>query len=329
MNESPQVLSQINRRELLHHGSALLRFGALLGSATFLGCVPQSQASREPDLIWGRMGISEGRFQKARAVTISPEQELYIVDMLGRVQVYDLDGQYKRGWTTPAISQGKPTGLGWSLDGLLMVADTHYFRVLFYTNAGELKSERTIGGQFGELPGQFSFVTDVAQDKRGHYFVGQYGQIDRIQEFDPSGRLVRIWGSQGSKPGEFSRPQCLKIDGDGLLWIADACNHRIQVFDISGTSPDLVRIWGSPGTQPGFLKNPYGIEFDTDSTVLVCEFGNHRIQRFTAAGQPLELWGGHGKEPGKLLNPWGLAVDARRRLHVLDTGNFRVQRFLM
>lgn len=310
----------VSRREML------LRAG-VLGVGTATGCVPQSVASVTPDLTWGKLGISEGRFQKARALVISPEQELYIVDKMGRIQVFDLDGSFRRQWSTPAIAQGKPTGLGWSRDGLLMVADTHYFRVLFYSPSGVLFESRTIGGEFGDQPGQFHFVTDVAQDPRGNYLVGQYGQIDRIQEFDPSGELVRMWGTQGSQPGQFSRPQSLIVDGAGLLWIADACNHRIQVFDLSAKEPELVRIWGSPGLEPGCLQTPYGIEFDTDGTLLVCEYGNHRIQRFTPSGQSLEVWGGYGREPGQLLHPWGLALDAKRRLHVLDTENFRVQRF--
>jgi sugar lactone lactonase YvrE len=302
--------------------------GSLAG-AILPGCVPQSTTTGLPDLVWGRMGISEGRFQKARAVAISPEDELYIVDKMGRIQVFDLNGNYLRGWNTPAIAQGKPTGLGWSNDGLLMVADTHYFRILFYSPQGELKTSRTIGGQMGDAPGEFHFVTDVAQDQRGHYLVGQYGQIDRIQEFDSQGQFIRTWGSQGSHPGQFSRPQGLMVDTQGLLWVADACNHRIQVFDLMSRGPELVRMWGVPGKEPGRLHTPYGIVLDSDGSVLVCEYGNHRIQRFTADGEPMGLWGGYGKEAGQLLHPWGIVLDSRRRLHVLDTENFRVQRFIL
>ncbi len=311
------------------HRRGFFRWAAACSSALCAGCVPQSTPSAIPDLIWGKLGISEGRFQKARAVVLSPEQELYIVDKMGRIQVFDLDGNFRRSWSTPAIAQGKPTGLGWSRDGMLMVGDTHYFRVLFYSPAGELDETRTIGGQFGDAPGQFHFVTDVVEDSRGHFIVGQYGQIDRIQEFDPSGQLVRIWGSQGDKPGEFSRPQCLALDREGLLWVADACNHRVQVFDLSGKDPALVRIWGNPGLEPGQLQTPFGIEFDQDGSVLVCEYGNHRIQKFTPDGQSLAVLGGYGREAGQLLHPWGMALDAQRRLHVLDTENFRIQRFVL
>lgn len=299
----------------------------LAAGALSTGCVPQTGVHRTPDLVWGRLGLSDGRFSKPRAMVISPRDELYIVDKTGRIQVFDTDGNFLRGWRTPEIKQGKPTGLGWSRDDLLLVADTHYFRVLFYRPDGELVEQRGIGGEHGDGPGQFHFVTDVVQDARGHYFVGQYGQIDQIQEFDSECRFIRRWGSQGSQPNEFSRPQGLLMDKEGLLWVADACNHRFQVFDVSRSPPELVQCWGVAGTEAGQLQYPYGFDFDTDGTLLVAEYGNHRIQRFTRDGQTLEIWGSPGKEAGQLVSPWALHLDSQRRLHVLDTLNHRVQRF--
>ena len=280
-----------------------------------------------PDLVWGRRGLSEGRLMKPRALTVSPTDEIYIVDLTGRIQVFDREGNYLRGWRTPEIKQGKPTGLGWSRDNRLIVADTHYFRVLFYTPEGQLEEARTIGGEHGDEPGQFHFVTDALEAANGHFFVGQYGQIDRIQEFYPDGTLRRIWGSQGSQPGEFSRPQCLLLDDGQLLWVADACNHRLQIFDLSGDEPQLVDIWGTPGSEVGQLQYPYGVVFDTDGTLLIAEYGNHRIQRFSRNGEPLEVFGQSGTEVGEFNSPWGLILDSKRNLHVLDTLNHRVQRY--
>lgn len=302
-----------------------LGFGAALAVSS--GSVPQTSGQPKPNLIWGRMGFSEGRFQKARAITISPIDELYIVDKMGRIQVFDVDGNYKRSWSTPLIEQGKPVGLCWSNDDHLIVADTHYFRVLFYTPEGQLVESRTIGGELGDGPGQFAFVTDVVQNKLGHYIVGQYGQTDRIQEFDAEGKFIRMFGAQGREVGQFSRPQGLELDDQGLLWIADSCNHRIQIYDMTPDQPKLVDFWGTAGEGAGHLQTPYGLAFDHDGTLLVCEYGNHRIQRFTREGKSLEIWGGFGKEPGQFLHPWGLALDSKRRMHVLDSENYRVQRF--
>ncbi len=291
------------------------------------GCTPRSAHGIEPDLVWGRLGTSDGRLMKPRAIAIDALDQLYIVDMMGRIQVFNSDGKFLRGWRTPEIEHGKPLGLAFSRKGDLIVADTHYFRVLFYSTDGQLDPSRQIGGVNGDEPGQFHFVTDVVETREGHFLVGHYGQNDQIQEFDAELNFVRRWGGQGRDPGQFSRPQTLALDDQGLLWVADGCNHRIQVFDLAPTTPEVVRIVGQHGKSPGEFNYPYGLCFDTDGTVLVSEFGGHRIQRLDRNGKSLQLWGSPGTAKGQFNSPWALGVDSKRRIHVLDSMNHRVQRF--
>ncbi len=296
----------------------------LLGAG---GCAPRSDAQQgQADLTWGRRGISAGRLQKPRAIAIDNDDHLYIVDKTGRVQVFTAEGQFLRGWRTPEIDNGKPCGLSFDRDGNLLVADTHYFRVLFYTPDGTLLKEKTIGGIAGHGPGEFNFVTDVVQDSHGNYYVGEYGEFDRIQKFTASGEFVMQWGSHGIEPGQFSRPQSLAVDRQDRVWVADACNHRIQVFEVSGDQARLVKMWGQPGSQPGQLSYPYGLVLDDQQHVYVSEFGNHRVQKFTRDGESLGCWGRPGRGVGELSRPWGLALDSQNRVHTLDTYNHRVQR---
>lgn len=294
------------------------------------GCAPPAFGSvREPELIWSRRGNpqTEGRLYRPRAMTIDELDQIYVVDLTGRIQVFDRDGNFLRGWRTPAIEQGKPLGLTIANDGSLIVADTHYFRVLFYSRDGVLDESRTIGGVNGDEPGQFHFVTDVVHAPNGHFFIGHYGQNDLIQEFDPAGKFVRRWGSLGADRGQFSRAQTMLMDDQGWLWITDACNHRIQAFGLDSPEPELVKIFGKPGSGPGEMKLPYGMIFDRDGTLLVSEIGNHRVQRFSRDGESLEAWGQPGTEKGCFDRPFALAIDSQHQLHVLDTNNHRVQRF--
>ncbi len=275
---------------------------------------------------WGRRGISPGRLQKPRAMAIDANDNIYVVDMTARIQVFDRQGRYLRGWRTPAAENGRPTGMSFDRDGNLMVADTHYYRILFYTPAGELLEERTLGGVMGHAPGEFGLVTDAVQDSAGNYYVAEYGEYDRIQKFTADGQFLFQWGGHGSAPGQFVRPQNLAIDDQDHIWVADACNHRIQVFDATGDSAKLIRNWGSEGREPGQLKYPYDLVLDGEGHVYICEFGNHRIQKFTLDGQLIGLWGNVGRDPGQLHNPWAMVRDSRGYLHVLDTYNHRVQR---
>ncbi len=295
-------------------------------STTAGGCLDRPSSEGHPDLVWGRIGLSDGRLFKPRAMTIDRTDQLYIADMTGRVQVFSPDGKFLRGWRTPEIANGKPCGLKIDRDGNLLVADTHYFRVLVYTPMGELLKDRIIGGECGTEPGQFSFVTDAVQDSRGNYFIAEYGDCDRVQKFSREGRFLMQWGGHGDHPGEFSQPRGLEIDEQDNIWVADACNHRIQVFEGKGDHAKLLRIWGEQGTRPGQLRYPYGLALDGKGHVYVAEFGNCRVQKFTVEGRYLAHWGSPGRREGELNQPWDVVLDSRGRVYILDTYNHRVQR---
>jgi len=300
----------------------------LLTSACWLGCVGGASPPGKPNLVWGRQGLSAGRLMKPRAMAIDRQDQLYIVDMTGRIQVFTADGKYLRGWRTPESQNGKPTGLSFDQQGNLMVADTHYFRVLFYTPQGQLLDDQTIGGKYGFGPGEFTLVTDCAQDSQGNYYVSEYGEYDRIQKFSPQRKFLFQWGGHGSGPGQFARPQDLAVDEHDHIWVADACNDRIQVFDATGSDARLLAVWGEQGTEPGQLRYPYDLLLDGDY-VYVAEFGNHRVQKFTRDGRFVAAWGVQGRRPGELYQPWALVMDSQRRIHILDTYNHRVQRIRM
>jgi DNA-binding beta-propeller fold protein YncE len=289
------------------------------------GCRPDPSHAGRLEETWELRGISPGRLQKPRAMAIDAEDRLYIVDMTARVQVFDTRtvvdgrGEFLRYWQTPEKASGRPTGLSIGRDGSVLLADTHYFRVLIYSPEGELR--KTIGGTHGRGPGEFELVRDVVQDSRGNYYTAEMGDFDRIQKFSPEGQFLLQWGSHGARPGQFARPESLAVDGRDQIWVADACNHRIQVFDSGGK---LLTMWGSEGAEPGQLKYPYDLALGDGDTVYVCEYGNNRVQKFTRDGESLGCWGSHGRGEGQVVNPWALVCDSRGKVYVLDTNNHRV-----
>jgi DNA-binding beta-propeller fold protein YncE len=276
----------------------------------------------QPELVWGQRGGQDGDFIKPRAVAIDAQDHLYIVDYTARIQVFDRDGQFIGPcWTTPDYRNGRPSGLSIDQDGNLLVSDSHYHCLRIYSPQGKLV--RTIGGEAGTGPGQLGYVSDALQDEDGYYYIAEFGENGRITKLDADGKFIKFWGSPGAEPGQFARARALALGPDGNLYVADACNHRIQVFTKDG---ELVRIWGSPGTEPGELMYPYDLAFGRHGELYVVEYGNHRVQKFTPEGQSLGCWGGPGREPGRLCSPWALAVDSRGRVHVIDSENHRVQR---
>ena len=327
-----EITSRQSRRDFLRGCLAVAGAGTLAA----VGCVGTTQGPL-PDLCWGRRGLSEGRFLKPRAITIDDLDQLYIVDTTGRIQVFDVDGNLIRGWRTPLTENGRPTGLAIRSAARnspaqsrgdqtrLLVADTHYYRMLAYTPEGELCESEQIGGTAGHAPGQFAFVTDAVCDQAGCVYIGEYSASDRIQKFDPEGNFLTQWGGNGHQPGRFVRPQNLVIRNN-VLWVVDACNHRIQRFNIDEETPRLIDIWGGPGTAHGRFYYPYDLAIASDDSVVVVEYKNNRIQRFDSDGNWIASWGGPGFEPGQLNQPWGVVVDSQDQVHVLDSNNHRVQR---
>jgi DNA-binding beta-propeller fold protein YncE len=275
------------------------------------------------ELVWGVHGTHEGRLHRPRVIALGAEDRLYIADLTDRIQVFNRDGVYQFGWRTPGLNIDGPSGLTVDLEGNVLVADTHFYRVLVYSPLGELLRQLGDGVQ-GSTPGRFGYVTDAVRDRDGYYYISEYGDFDRIQVFDPAGKPVRQWGGHGYEAGQFLRPRALALDESNRLFVADSCNHRIQVFDCDGK---LLNSWGRRGVGSGELAFPYDLALGPDNTLYVCEYGNSRVQKFTREGNPLALWGGPGRASGSLNNPCAITLDRQNAVHVVDSGNHRVQRF--
>ena len=87
-------------------------------------------------------------------------------------------------------------------------------------------------------------------------------------------------------------PAEVVFDADEHLWVTDACNHRIQVFDTLGK---LLKCGGRKAAGRASLYYPYDIALAPDDTLYLCEYGNHRIQKFTRDGRSLGCFGRQGR----------------------------------
>lgn len=137
--------------------------------------------------------------------------------------------------------------------------------------------------------------------------------------------MLQVIGRAGTGPGEFNRAEGICVDAQDRIYVADSCNHRIQIFAADGK---FLREFGHAGTKLGELSYPYDVAVDAAGNIFVCEFGNSRIQVFDASCQPVEIIGGAGGEPGQFNNPWAIALDARGNLYVADALNHRLQKLV-
>jgi sugar lactone lactonase YvrE len=68
-------------------------------------------------------------------------------------------------------------------------------------------------------------------DRIGHIFVAD-ALLDAVQVFSDDGQLLLGVGEQGMKAGQFWMPNGLFVNGDDVLYVADAYNQRVQVFQV-------------------------------------------------------------------------------------------------
>jgi sugar lactone lactonase YvrE len=246
------------------------------------------------------------------------------------VQRFSSEGEFLLFWQMPETKRGNPKGLAVDTDGNILVTEPHYCRVNLFTPEGRLLAQ---WGEQGTNAGQLSFPRAAVVNSRGDLVVCEFQMVERVQRFTLEqlaeggigARFMSSFGSRGSGPGEFNRAEGLFIDDQDHVLVADACNHRIQVFDAEGR---FLRQFGRAGNAAGELSYPYDVCVDGEGRHYVCEFGNSRVQIFDAAGTSLEILGGPGAVPGMFNNPWGVALDSQGNLYVADSQNHRVQKFI-
>jgi DNA-binding beta-propeller fold protein YncE len=87
----------------------------------------------------------------------------------------------------------------------------------------------------GELLTEWSVVAGVIETNG--MAVGPGGEVyvninnnHRVVKYSAEGEILDEWGGEGSEPGQFLSPTGVAVSEDGLVYIADSGNNRIQVF---------------------------------------------------------------------------------------------------
>ena len=160
-----------------------------------------------PDKVWGIRGTKPGWLSKPRVAAFDADDNLYVADLTDRIQVFDRDGNYLRHWTMPSLNVDGPSGLTVDRLGRVLVADTHFYRLMVFDRSGKFLQQVGEGVQ-GYSPGLFGYPTDAVIDSEGNFYVSEYGDNDRIQVFSPEGQWLRQWGGHGCEAGQAKRHRC-------------------------------------------------------------------------------------------------------------------------
>lgn len=180
----------------------------------------------------------------------------------------------------------------------------------------------------GPMPG------GLAWGKDGLLYVTHMMQ-HKVVVYDPSGKVVREFGKEGSAPGELNQPGGIAFGPNGTLYVADQVNRRVQRFSPQG---EPLGGWGKYGTATGeFGGNsspkgrgggPHFIAFNSQGELYTTEASVGRVQKFKPDGTFLLAWGDNEVAPGHfgghkyMPGPLAVAVDHKDRVWLTSTNHY-------
>ncbi len=205
---------------------------------------------------WGEFGHGPGQLNRPSGLAIDSEDNIHVVDHLNsRVQKLTLDGKYISSFGRAGTGPGEfnyPWGISIDRQDGIWVADWRNDRVQRFTPDGEFVAAL---GSTGDQDGEFSRPSGVHVGKDGNVYVADW-RNDRVQVFTSGGKHVETltgdatlskwcqefldvnpeqasWRRNAGlfeQEKRFWRPSAVETSNDGLVFVADSCRHRIQIY---------------------------------------------------------------------------------------------------
>lgn len=223
---------------------------------------------------WGEYGTDDGQFNSAHSIAVSSNGTIYVADMNNnRIQYFDSNGNFLGKWGNKGSDDG----------------EFNYPAGLAIGVFGEIKTE--------SIRNAMLMVPQLTS----------YPWID-----------FNNYKSKTNKSFESKNPLgilsiCISYVGVECIYVADSCNHRIQIFEVSSSS--FIGKWGNYGKWDGDFIYPLSCAIGKDplngkSVIYVADTGNNRIQVFSSKGKFILKWGSHGNDDKGFQHPHRIAVSS-------------------
>ena len=219
-------------------------------------------------------------------------------------------------------------------------------QMLKFSRFGKIHLQIGRHGQSGgsvdaaNLNGASGFAVDAEADE---VLVADGLRNRRVVVFDAyTGAYKRHWGTYGNEPDDsvpfaydpgvrnqqFEDVHCVALSRDGLVYVCDRSNNRIQVFERDGTFVKEGLVW--PETLKG---TAFGIAFSADPEqrfAYVVDGQNEKV--WILVRDSMEVvgsFGAGGHWGGAFTTAHSIATDSKGNIYVGETWEGkRVQRFL-
>jgi len=192
----------------------------------------------------------------------------------------------------------------------------------------------------------FGRVAKITFDaKAGEAYVADGYGNKRVAVLDMnSGKLKRFWGAYGNKPDDARMPpydpsaplaqqfrnpvHCAEPTNDGMVYVCDRPNDRIQVFQKNGKFVKEVRI--APATRGD--GSVWDIAFSKDAAqkyMYLADGKNERVYVMDRLSlEILTSFGDGGRQPGQFFAVHSIATDSKGNIYTTETyEGKRLQKF--
>ncbi|MHA2295586.1 MAG: hypothetical protein ACXAEU_22530 [Candidatus Hodarchaeales archaeon] len=312
-------------------------------------------------LAWGSEGEGDGQFLMANRIACDSYDNVYVADngpSPDRIQKFDSNGTFIRSWNLPYGSVGYSLGLAIDSRDYVYVAGEY---ILKYDVDGNLIK---VWGTPLTGDGRLSAPHGLAIDSSDALYVTEL-LTPRVQKFDSDGVFITEFGSDGGQ-GQLNWPLGITIADNGLVYVIDADNGRIQIYTPSfshsdhydfletwdtGSGQDVkvgpdgfiylstgpkIKIYDINGnfitewTGGGVFSDACGIIFDSQGNFyLVDDYPNKQIVKLDSEGNFVLAWGSEGEGDGQFKTANRIACDSQDNIYVADNGlsSGRIQKF--
>ena len=295
---------------------------------------------------FGGNGSEPGEFSYITCLHISNSGHLYVSDYNNdRVQIFEINQTpcesetYDEGMKTLSMCRrpvytigpasdmpgkilsggdiGEPAGVTVTENGDLLVLNKKKKQVFFFDSETYVPKDDEITQLLWESSRDCEILdpNDIAVCEDGCLLMCVRNQLVKLTMSEEVIASVGKRGRRGREDDELDTPDGIAVSRDGLIYVADKGNHRVQIFnsDLSYRGTCV-----NPNSSGCAEMDPERVAVNSEGAVYVTDRRHNCIYVFDASGKFLFEFGqrGHSRDRGRISSPVAIAIDQQDYVYI-------------